>query len=302
MLEERWEDSECGLCFGIMRVEPASGCPEGHTFCRACFIQALVEKKECPACRRPVQGEHKLVRSRPLAGMISQLRLRCKHGEGEEGGELGEGCGWKGTVGGLAAHLGECKWTPVDCPNMGCTESPRRGDLAWHDATCGHVEVTCGHCGEMMELRLLAEHEEDEIECPKEVKLCGGLQLVKKDGTKSGTFPFREKRYLFGRADYCDVRINLINVSREHAEIVVNEKNEVWVRSLSAIAETLVDGTAVKETLLQNGAVIKIGDRVFIFHSNFKAPGIATRYEQLAAQSRALETASRAARGSAWAR
>ena len=149
-LEERWEDSECGLCYGIMRVKPASGCPEGHTFCWACFIQALDEKKECPACRCPVAGEHELVRNRPLEGMISQLPLRCKHGEGEEGGETaakhaklepaasmtvavirkqlrqrelgiggkkpelvarleadrkkGAGCGWKGTVGGLAAR------------------------------------------------------------------------------------------------------------------------------------------------------------------------------------------------------
>jgi hypothetical protein len=30
-----------------------------------------------------------------------------------------------------------------------------------------------------------------------------------------------------GRADYCDIRINLLTVSREHAEIVVDEKNQV---------------------------------------------------------------------------
>ena len=29
------------------------------------------------------------------------------------------------------------------------------------------------------------------------------------------------------RADYCDIRINLLKVSREHAEIVVDEKDQV---------------------------------------------------------------------------
>jgi len=32
------------------------------------------------------------------------------------------------------------------------------------------------------------------------------------------------------RADYCDIRINLLTVSREHAEIVVDEDNQVCGR------------------------------------------------------------------------
>ena len=29
------------------------------------------------------------------------------------------------------------------------------------------------------------------------------------------------------RAEYCDIRINLLSVSREHAEIVVDDENKV---------------------------------------------------------------------------
>ena len=36
-----------------------------------------------------------------------------------------------------------------------------------------------------------------------------------------------------GRADYCDIRINLLTVSREHAEIVVDEKNQVCLLHVS---------------------------------------------------------------------
>ena len=31
----------------------------------------------------------------------------------------------------------------------------------------------------------------------------------------------------FSRAEYCDIRINLLSVSREHAEIVVDDENKV---------------------------------------------------------------------------
>ena len=55
----------------------------------------------------------------------------------------------------------------------------------------------------------------------------GGLSLIKKDGSRSQRFPLVERRYLFGRQEHCDIRINLLNVSREHAEIVVDETNEV---------------------------------------------------------------------------
>ncbi|MGB1607152.1 MAG: hypothetical protein ACPIOQ_81250, partial [Promethearchaeia archaeon] len=38
----------------------------------------------------------------------------------------------------------------------------------------------------------------------------GGLSIVKKDGTHSQRFPLVARRYLIGRAEYCDIRINLL--------------------------------------------------------------------------------------------
>ncbi len=57
----------------------------------------------------------------------------------------------------------------------------------------------------------------------------GGLSLIKKDGSRSQKFPLVERRYLFGRQEHCDIRINLLNVSREHAEIVVDEEDKVMI-------------------------------------------------------------------------
>ncbi|KAJ1494555.1 hypothetical protein T484DRAFT_1765324 [Baffinella frigidus] len=233
-LEDKCEDCECSLCFGVM-VEPASGCPEGHIFCKPCYVKELRERKRCPACRHPVAGENNLVRSRPLESMIAKLRLLCEHAPKEseeqavgppaakraklvpaasmtvealreelrqrgletagskpelearleEDRTKGAGCGWKGRVGELHAHLlGECQWAPVKCPNQGCTETPLRKDLPEHEATCKHRMEQCpnqGCCvtaarGTMDEHREECGHEE--VSCP-----CLGCdtRLLRKD-------------------------------------------------------------------------------------------------------------------------
>ena len=105
----------------------------------------------------------------------------------------------------------------------------------------------------------------------------GGLVLLNKDGTKSKRRPLLQKRYIFGSADHCEIRMNLLNVSREHAEIVVDEKNRVWVRSLSMTAIVTVDGNMVKETILQDGSKIGIEGRNFIYDSHCNTPGSANK-------------------------
>ena len=83
LLEEKDEDSVCGLCFGVM-VKPASGCPEGHCFCEQCFVQALARNKSCPACRARVKDAKTLVPNRTAENLIAKLWLRCELAEGKE--------------------------------------------------------------------------------------------------------------------------------------------------------------------------------------------------------------------------
>ena len=70
LLEIKFQDCVCALCFGVM-VQPTSGCPDGHSFCKGCHGKALDRKKQCPVCRHPVTDAQKLVRMRPLEGIIS---------------------------------------------------------------------------------------------------------------------------------------------------------------------------------------------------------------------------------------
>jgi len=67
LLEKRFDDCVCVVCSGLM-VEPTSGCPDGHSFCRACYVK---KHKGCPTCRNAVD-KRKLVRNRPLEGMSTR--------------------------------------------------------------------------------------------------------------------------------------------------------------------------------------------------------------------------------------
>jgi hypothetical protein len=72
-------------------------------------------------------------------------------------------------------------------------------------------------------------------------------------------FPFR-----IGRAETADLRVESVEVSREHAEIV--ERNGMWlVRDLGSTNGTHVNGKLIKETLLADGDILKIAQTELTF-------------------------------------
>ncbi|KAJ1494541.1 hypothetical protein T484DRAFT_1765258, partial [Baffinella frigidus] len=87
LLEDKVEDSICALCFGLL-AKPVSGCPEGHSFCRVCYIKALRERRLCPTCRHPAD-KSTLVANRTAENLIAQLRVRCEHAPKESVEEAG---------------------------------------------------------------------------------------------------------------------------------------------------------------------------------------------------------------------
>ncbi|MFO0790099.1 MAG: FHA domain-containing protein [Pirellulales bacterium] len=72
-------------------------------------------------------------------------------------------------------------------------------------------------------------------------------------------FPFR-----IGRAESADLRIESVQVSREHAEIL--ERNGVWlVRDLGSTNGTQINGKAIREALLADGDILKIAETELTF-------------------------------------
>jgi pSer/pThr/pTyr-binding forkhead associated (FHA) protein len=71
--------------------------------------------------------------------------------------------------------------------------------------------------------------------------------------------PFR-----IGRAETADLRVESVQVSREHAEIF--ERHGIWlVRDLGSTNGTHVNGTQIKETLLSDGDILKVAETELTF-------------------------------------
>ncbi len=72
-------------------------------------------------------------------------------------------------------------------------------------------------------------------------------------------FPFR-----IGRAETADLRVESVEVSREHAEIF--ERNGFWlVRDLGSTNGTQVNGKPITETLLSDGDILKVAESELVF-------------------------------------
>ena len=77
--------------------------------------------------------------------------------------------------------------------------------------------------------------------------------------------PFR-----IGRAETADLRVDSVEVSREHAEII--ERNDMWlVRDLGSTNGTLVNGKLIKETLLSDGDILKVAETELTFVASVAA-------------------------------
>jgi len=72
-------------------------------------------------------------------------------------------------------------------------------------------------------------------------------------------FPFR-----IGRSESADLRVDSVEISREHAEIV--ERNGMWlVRDLGSTNGTQVNGKPIKETLLADGDILRLAETELTF-------------------------------------
>ncbi|MEM7024896.1 MAG: FHA domain-containing protein [Pseudomonadota bacterium] len=55
----------------------------------------------------------------------------------------------------------------------------------------------------------------------------GSIVVIKRSGTDGSIFPLVNDSCLLGRAEGCDIRVQLPTVSKEHCKITVNENQQV---------------------------------------------------------------------------
>ncbi|XP_040575710.1 uncharacterized protein [Lepeophtheirus salmonis] len=98
------------------------------------------------------------------------------------------------------------------------------------------------------------------------VPLFGRIVVIKKSGCDGSIFPLWNKECLIGRHEDCDIRIQLADVSAQHARVSVAEDSKVYIESLGRNG-VRVNGTRVIEgaVLLKHKDVFEISDRSFRF-------------------------------------
>ena len=94
----------------------------------------------------------------------------------------------------------------------------------------------------------------------------GHIVLQMKDGSAGPPYPLEERRYLIGRQSYCDIRVQAPTVSREHAQIQVDDNDCVWLVNLSQNNPVKVNKIVhLARVQLSSGDEFTIGERIFTF-------------------------------------
>ena len=123
----------CKICLDVLVAPHLITCC-GECVCKKCIDShqqreaAIREDKKprCPFCRK---AEFRLIENLDLKKSIEKLKVYCLY--------RGNGCMWSGKLQEGKAHLQECVFYPIDCPN-GCREYGKieRRNLAKHLAEC----------------------------------------------------------------------------------------------------------------------------------------------------------------------
>ncbi|KAJ1919110.1 antigen identified by monoclonal antibody Ki-67 [Mycoemilia scoparia] len=95
----------------------------------------------------------------------------------------------------------------------------------------------------------------------------GSIVVLKSSGADSKVFQMDRRECLFGRKDFCDIRIQVPQVSNEHCRIYITKNNRAYLSNLS------INGTKVNDEDIAIGAtrqlnhkdVLTVGTRRFRF-------------------------------------
>ena len=97
----------------------------------------------------------------------------------------------------------------------------------------------------------------------------------KRIGRVQGPFSFNHCGLQMYRAPKCDIRIQLPCVSKQHAQIIVDENRKIWLENVSKTNSTELNGVSIeKKTLVENNNVFLIGRRSFrVEYGNYSISG-----------------------------
>jgi len=99
------------------------------------------------------------------------------------------------------------------------------------------------------------------------------LVMFKQDGERKD-FPVRQGKTVLGRGTDCGLRVPLLDVSRQHCELVVGD-DEIRVRDLASSNGTYVNSKRVSEAAVKAGDRLTLGPIIFTVQVDGKPEAIA---------------------------
>ena len=139
----------CPICTDVLK-DPVQ-CHNQHYFCRSCITKHLENSQTCPICMEKLTQEALSKPPRIVQDYLDGLVINCEHSE--------RGCANLVELGRLEAHVSECVYRPVTCPNEKCDAIVNQADLDEHTSeVCEYREVYCEECDDKMSVKKFEKH------------------------------------------------------------------------------------------------------------------------------------------------
>ena len=139
----------CPICTDVLK-DPVQ-CHNQHYFCRSCITKHLENSQTCPICMEKLTQEALSKPPRIVQDYLDGLVINCEHSE--------RGCANLVELGRLEAHVSECVYKPVTCPNEKCDAIVNQADLDEHTSeVCEYREVYCEECDDKMSVKKFEKH------------------------------------------------------------------------------------------------------------------------------------------------
>ncbi|KAF9114333.1 hypothetical protein BGX27_011153 [Mortierella sp. AM989] len=149
---------QCSVCCEYF-IEPVSA-PCGHTFCRACIVQALEVNSGCPLCRTTIDPTA-LYEVIALSRICDELMVYCPHKT--------LGCNHTCQRFQIGQHLkDECVYIGTLCRVEECRKKLLKKDLSEHMESCPYKRVDCLMCN----TKVLKSELSHIKECPRQIIPC----------------------------------------------------------------------------------------------------------------------------------
>eukprot|EP00919_Chromeraceae_sp_WS-2016_P004813 GHVR01011397.1.p1 GENE.GHVR01011397.1~~GHVR01011397.1.p1 ORF type:complete len:315 (-),score=110.83 GHVR01011397.1:7-951(-) len=146
------EELICAICLEVPSLPYTPGCPNSHIFCRPCISKWYRKEEKCPVCKIHSSSITPSVYNQLL--IIEKMSIICPN----------SGCDEYVKIGDLSSHLTKVGGCHSQCDKDISSHCRHCGsgvcvlDLPSHESVCGYSVINCDACGSCVRRRHVQYH------------------------------------------------------------------------------------------------------------------------------------------------